>query len=100
MTGGGAALALLLAVLATVVAPADEGPPVPASPPVTAESIVDARWMLPKRMALRIEDEERDVLTEFLIGSDFFQQYPYGARTITYNGWRTACKSPFATFDL
>jgi hypothetical protein len=65
-----------------------------------AESIVDTRWLLPERMAHRIEDEERDVLTEFLIGSDFFQQYPHGARTITYHGWRSACKSPFATFDV
>jgi hypothetical protein len=65
-----------------------------------AESVVDARWMMPRRVVHRIEDEERDVLTEFLIGSDFFQQYPYGGRTITYTGRRTACISPFATFDL
>jgi small-conductance mechanosensitive channel len=58
MTGGGAALALLLAVLATSVAPADEGAPVPASPPITAESIVDdlnaaLHWLGEVRVTLR-----------------------------------------------
>jgi hypothetical protein len=65
-----------------------------------AESVVDAKWIMPRRVVHYIEDEERGVLTDFLIGSDFFQQAPYGGRTITYNGRRTACVSPFATFDL
>jgi hypothetical protein len=64
-----------------------------------AESIVDARWVMPARMMHRIEDVERDVLTEFLIGSDFFQLYPHGAGTITYVGRSKACASPFAVFD-
>lgn len=65
-----------------------------------AESIADARWLLPQRMARRIENTERDVLTDFLIGSDFFQLYPHGAKTITYSGRPAACASPFVVFDL
>ena len=65
-----------------------------------AETIFDARLLLPDRKRQYIGDEERDLLTEFLIGSDFFQQYPHGATIITYDSRRRACRSPFATFDL
>lgn len=65
-----------------------------------AESVVDARSLLPQRMTRRVENAERDLLTDFLVGSDFFQLYPHGARTITYSGRPAACASPFVVFDL
>jgi hypothetical protein len=64
-----------------------------------AESVVDARSLLPQKKAEYVEDEERNVLTEFLIGSDFFQDYPHGAKEITYSGRSKVCRSPFAIFD-
>lgn len=64
-----------------------------------AETVFDARALLPDSTIEYIGDEERDVLTEFLIGSDFFQQAPDGPREITYSGRAVACRSPFATFD-
>jgi hypothetical protein len=65
-----------------------------------AESVFGARALLPEGTRRYIDDEERDVVTEFLLGSDFFQQYPQGAREITYTHRAVACKSPFAVFDL
>jgi hypothetical protein len=50
-------------------------------------------------MAARLAAEERVILTDFLIGSDFFQNYPNGPKHITYRGKPGACVSPFAKFD-
>ncbi|WP_162917344.1 hypothetical protein [Dongia deserti] len=65
-----------------------------------AETLLEARSLLPQRTAERIHNEERQVLTEFLVGSDFFQNRPAGVKTITYNGRAVVCRSPFAVFDL
>lgn len=65
-----------------------------------AESVFDARALLPDKTIEYIGDEERDVLTEFLVGSDFFEPGPDGPRKITYSGRAVVCRSPFATFDL
>jgi hypothetical protein len=62
------------------------------------EPLVDARWALPKGMAAHLEVEERRIVSDFLLGSDFFQNYPDGPKTITYAGLPEACVSPFATF--
>ena len=65
-----------------------------------AESLFDARSLLPEQKLQYIADEERDVLTEFLVGSDFFHR-PFGETTqITYNARAVTCRSPFAVFDL
>lgn len=63
-----------------------------------AEGVVDLTPLMPAAMAQRVEAEERQILTAFLIGSDFFQNYPGGPKTITYAGKPTACVSPFAIF--
>ena len=63
-----------------------------------AERLVEARWALPKGMAASVEGEERRVVSDFLLGSDFFQNYPNGPKIITYAGLPEACISPFATF--
>jgi hypothetical protein len=65
-----------------------------------AETVFQARSLLRRKTADRIENDERKVLTEFLIGSDFFQHYPPEGRKITYHGRAVVCKSPFAVFDL
>lgn len=64
-----------------------------------AEGVIDAKGLLPGELDARIEEEERRILTYFLIGSDFFDNYPGDSRTITYSGIPDACSSPFATFD-
>lgn len=64
------------------------------------ENIFHARSLLQPETADYVESEERKVLTEFLVGSDFFEQYPKGKREITFNERAVACKSPFAVFDL
>jgi hypothetical protein len=63
-----------------------------------AERLTDANWALPGEMAADVEQEERRIVSDFLLGSDFFQNYPDGAKTITYAGMPEACSSPFATF--
>lgn len=63
-----------------------------------AEVLIDAKWALSQGMAEDTEEEEREILSDFLIGSDFFDNYPKGSKTITYRGPAEACGSPFATF--
>jgi len=63
-----------------------------------AESFVDAKAALPEGAAGAAEQEERKILSDFLIGSDFFDHYPDGPKRITYRGAPQACISPFATF--
>lgn len=63
-----------------------------------AENFFDAKPALPPGMASDVEDEERHILTDFLLGSDFFERYPNGPKRITYRGVPDACASPFATF--
>lgn len=63
-----------------------------------AEGIVDVKVILPGELRRRVEEEERRVFSAFLVGSDFFDNYPNGPRTITYRGASQACGSPFATF--
>jgi hypothetical protein len=63
-----------------------------------AQPVVNAKPVLPEDMAEDVEEEERRILSNFLIGSDFFENYPRGRREITYRGSAEACSSPFATF--
>lgn len=63
-----------------------------------AEGVIDAKAVLPKRQAENVQRRERKILSDFLVGSDFFENYPDGAKTITYRGQPAACGSPFATF--
>jgi hypothetical protein len=63
-----------------------------------AERLVEARWALPKGMAANVEEEERHIVSDFLLGSEFFKNYPDGAKTVTYAGLPEACISPFARF--
>ena len=60
------------------------------------EGVVDVTPIMPTKMADRIAAQERAILTEFLVGSDFFKNYPMGSKQITYGGKRSACVSPFA----
>jgi hypothetical protein len=62
------------------------------------EGIVDVKPLLPDGMELHADDEERRMLTEFILGSDFLEHYPDASREITYHGATGACQSPFATF--
>lgn len=63
-----------------------------------AERFMDANWALPQEMAADVEQEERRIVSDFLLGSDFFQNYPDGEKTVTYSTLPEACSSPFATF--
>lgn len=62
------------------------------------EGIVDVKWAMPAGVVKEADDQERMVLTNFLLGSDFFSNYPPGPKEITYSGIPTACVSPFARF--
>ena len=62
------------------------------------EHVLDVKWALPTDMADDVEEEERRIVSDFLLGSDFFQNYPDGAKVITYSAAPEACSSPFATF--
>jgi hypothetical protein len=62
-----------------------------------AQGVIDAKWALPPKMAIDVQEEERQILTDFLVGSDFFDNYPDGPKTVTYRGLPEAC-NPFATF--
>ncbi len=63
-----------------------------------AQGVLDVKGALPDGMAKDVEEQERQILTSFLIGSDFFENYPGGPKEITYRGMSIACASPFATF--
>ena len=41
-----------------------------------AQGVLDLTPMMPAAMAKRFAAEERMIVTDFLIGSDFFQNYP------------------------
>jgi len=62
------------------------------------QNIFDATVILPDDMKDTVDGRERMILTKFLFGSDFFEQYPNGTKVITYRGAPDACGSPFATF--
>ncbi|HEY1386369.1 MAG TPA: hypothetical protein VGF43_22290 [Dongiaceae bacterium] len=62
------------------------------------ERIFDATRILPEGMKDAVDERERMILTKFLFGSDFFEQYPNGTRVVTYRGAPEACGSLFATF--
>ena len=64
----------------------------------TVEGVMDVEWALPTRLSNEAQDQERKILTNFLIGSDFFANYPGGPKEITYSGLPAACVSPFAKF--
>jgi hypothetical protein len=64
-----------------------------------AEGLVDSKAMLPDRQEAHVVERERKILSDFLLGSDFFENYPNGSKTITYRGKPVACVSPFAAFD-
>ena len=61
-----------------------------------AQGLFNAKWALPRKMAIDVQEEERMILTDFLIGSDFFDNYPDGPKTVTWRGLPEAC-NPFAT---
>lgn len=63
-----------------------------------AQGVVDAKWALPRDIVADFESEERKVVSDFLVGSDFFDKYPNNPRQITYRGKPEACGNPFATF--
>ncbi len=63
-----------------------------------AEGIVDVKPLLPEGMERHADDEERRMLTDFILGSDFLEHYPDASQEITYHGTTAACRSPFATF--
>jgi hypothetical protein len=66
---------------------------------VAAEGLLKVKSFLPERKAKQIAEIEREMLSDFLVGSDFFENYPNGPKLITYRGAPTACVSPFARFD-
>jgi hypothetical protein len=63
-----------------------------------AEGIMDIDPVLPATKARKVVEEERRILTKFLLGSDFFANYPGGPKVITYQGMPRACINPFARF--
>lgn len=63
-----------------------------------AQGVVDVKVLLPHGMEIKIDEEERRILSSFLVGSDFFEKYPNGPKRITYRGLPLACGNPFATF--
>lgn len=63
-----------------------------------AEGVVDVEPLLPTGKARLLREEERRILTNFLLGSDFFANYPNGPKEIIYSGAPKACRSPFAKF--
>lgn len=62
-----------------------------------AEQLFDPTWIAPAAIAEKVAEEERRIVTGFLMGSDFFYDDP-PPRTITYQGRDGACYNPFATF--
>lgn len=60
--------------------------------------LVDVKWAVDGRRRKQLEEEERSILTNFLLGSDFFQNYPPGPTEVTYLGKQQGCSSPFAQF--
>lgn len=62
------------------------------------QGVVDAKALLPGGTKTEVDNEARRILSAFLVGSDFFDNYPNGPKTITYSGVPVACSSPFATF--
>jgi len=62
------------------------------------QRLMDTRWALNGKMASDVDEEERQIVSTFLLGSDFFANSPDGPKLITYRGIAEACSSPFATF--
>jgi hypothetical protein len=62
------------------------------------QNVLDTRRVLPAGLKADVDDDERMILTNFLLGSDFFENYSNGPKLITYRGLPEACGSPFATF--
>lgn len=62
-----------------------------------AESLSNPAPLLPAGLAKNIADEERRIVTEFMMKSDFFLQKP-APRTVVYLGEQTVC-NPFAEFE-
>lgn len=63
-----------------------------------AEGVTEAQWALPQDFAEDVEVEERKILSDFLIGSDFFEGPTDKPKLITFRGLPEACGNPFATF--
>jgi hypothetical protein len=63
-----------------------------------AQGFLNVKAALPDDMAEDFEVAERSILSDFLIGSDFFENYPDGPKEVTYHGMPIACISPFARF--
>lgn len=64
-----------------------------------AQGLIDTKPFLPERKVMHLAEIEREVLSDFLVGSDFFENYPDGPKVITYRGAPAACISPFARFE-
>jgi hypothetical protein len=62
------------------------------------EGLIDVKWALDSKRKNELEIEERKILSQFLLGSDFFANYPPGPKEITYLGVQKACASPFAQY--
>jgi hypothetical protein len=62
------------------------------------EGVFNVKWAVPAGVAKEADEQERMILTDFLLGSDFFANYPPGPKQITYSGMPAACVSPFARF--
>ena len=62
----------------------------------TAQRLVNAKWLLPRDVVEDFESEERKIVSDFLVGSNFFEKYPNGPRQITYRGRLGSCGNPFA----
>jgi hypothetical protein len=62
------------------------------------DGVMDIEPALPAAKANTIAAEERRILTRFLLGSDFFANYPGRSKEITYSGMPAACINPFAKF--
>lgn len=63
------------------------------------EPYVDVKHILPQDWEKRIEEEERRMFSDFLVGSDFFRGRPANDQTIRYLTGELACRSPFAEFS-
>ncbi len=55
------------------------------------------RWMLPAFVSRGVENFERRVMSEFMMGSDFFDTYAMGNPKVTYTGLYTVYEAPCAS---
>lgn len=60
------------------------------------------RWMAPRFVSQRLQNYERRVLNEFMMGSNFFETYAVGNPMVTYTGiysvYEAPCVNPLPRF--